>query len=197
MRVRIVYAGTCTNYYVHVHPNTKYASFLCIFESCFTCFGLLGWAYDFQAWNWTAGTSGDSQRAAGCQQIKKYAILDRLSVFLNCSNLHFQQAYLQTNGMDILRWLKWFQKEVDNQPTNGLSQININVDDVLQAVRLGLLIFSELVNSELEKSNRDIDVETVFKKKIIRANQLAENVKDKFRVNVRNMVMDQVISSLL
>lgn len=87
-------------------PNTKYASFLCIFESCFTCFGLLGWVYDFQAWNWTAGTSGDSQRAAGCQQIKKYAILDRLSVFLNCSNLHFQQAYLQTNGMDILRWLK-------------------------------------------------------------------------------------------
>ena len=58
--------------------------------------------------------------------------------------------------------------------------------------------------SELDKRNLDIDVETALKQKRIRSrkklpgesakDQPIENAKDKFRVNVHNMVMDQVIS---
>ena len=44
--------------------------------------------------------------------------------------------------------------------------------------------------------NVDVDVETALKKKRIRSNQPIENAKDKNRVIVHNMVMDQIICSL-
>jgi hypothetical protein len=95
--------------------------------------------------------------------------------------------YLQTTGMDILRAYKMVQDSI-----NELSKVDRNFDSIFQAATN----FSELANSELGKRNLDIEVQTGLKEKRIRANQPLESAKDKFRVNVHNMVMDQVINSL-
>ena len=105
--------------------------------------------------------------------------------------------FLQTNGMDTLRAYKMVQDTV-----HELSLIDRDFDDIFQAATH----FSETVNRELENRNLDFEVETALKEKRIRtkkqlSGELApdepiRNAKDNFRVNVHNMVMDQVISSL-
>ncbi|KAK7003618.1 hypothetical protein BgiMline_005088 [Biomphalaria glabrata] len=76
---------------------------------------------------------------------------------------------------------------------NELSKVDRNVDSSFQAATH----FSTFANSELETRKLDIEVQTVWKEQRILANQpLVESAKDKFRVNVHNMVMDQVMNSL-
>ena len=99
--------------------------------------------------------------------------------------------------MDTLRAYKMVQDAIIE-----ISRIDRNFDVIFQAATN----FSETANSELQKRNLDIDVETVLKEKRIRTKtklpgesapqQPVGNSKDKFRVNVHNMVMDQIISSL-
>ncbi|KAI8796781.1 zinc finger MYM-type protein 1 [Biomphalaria glabrata] len=75
---------------------------------------------------------------------------------------------------------------------NELSKVDRNFDFIFQAATH----FSTLATSELETRKLDIEVQTVLKEERILANQPLESAKDKFRVNVHNMVMDQVINSL-
>ncbi|KAK7002985.1 zinc finger MYM-type protein 1 [Biomphalaria glabrata] len=95
--------------------------------------------------------------------------------------------YLQTTGVDKLRAYKMVQDSI-----NGLNKVDRNVDSIFQAATH----FSTFANSELETRKLDIEVQTVWKEYRILANQPLESAKDKFRVNVHNMVMDQVINSL-
>ncbi|KAI8797485.1 Uncharacterized protein BgiBS90_002662 [Biomphalaria glabrata] len=76
---------------------------------------------------------------------------------------------------------------------NELSKVDRNFDSIFQAATN----FSTFANSELETRKLDIEVQTVWKKQRILANQpLVESARDTFRVNVHNMVMDQVMNSL-
>ncbi|KAK0047198.1 hypothetical protein Bpfe_023329 [Biomphalaria pfeifferi] len=89
--------------------------------------------------------------------------------------------------MDILPAYKMVQDSI-----NELSKVDRNFDSIFQAATN----FLTFANSKLEKRKLDIEVQTGLNEKRIIANQPLESAKDKFRVNVHNMVMDQVVNSL-
>ena len=93
--------------------------------------------------------------------------------------------YLQTRGMDIITAFKMVKNTADN-----ILKITRSFDEVFQAA----VNFVSAANKELEKRDIDIFIEPHLDDK--RKRNTTISAKDLFRINVHNIIMDNVMNGL-